>query len=456
MLKEKVLKTIKKFQLVPKGSKVLVALSGGPDSVTLLHVLLSLKEELQLQVFAAHLNHMLRGEESERDEKFVKELCKKWNVPLLTGKVNVKELSKGKNVEAVAREVRYKFLQEKLKEVNGDLIATGHTASDLLETVLLNLVKGTGIKGLRGFLPKRDRVVRPLFEVTREEVEAYVKEKGLPFVIDSSNLSTEYERNLLRLKVVPVLKEINPSLETAILRTTEILRDVEEFLELSVEPLLRESLKEGKFCIPLTEFKKLHDALKKELITRAYKTLTGESLSYENVSSVISLLRKEGYKEVELGKGFIACRDQRELCIQKKEEGEVKPFYFVVRELPAKVHTPIGILFFEKDKGEPIVSYEEFKKKGITVRSRKPGDRLIFRKFSKPLKKFLIEKKVPAKKRDKLPIVISGDRIIWIPDLYRAYINDTYVSYVGVRLEKSDSKSSNTGRENKTESSGTC
>jgi len=452
MLKEKVLKTIKKFQLVPKGSKVLIALSGGPDSVTLLHVLLSLKEELQIEVFAAHLNHMLRGEESERDERFVKELCKKWNVPLLTGKVNVKELSKGKNTEAVAREVRYKFLQEKLKEINGDLIATGHTASDLLETVLLNLVKGAGVKGLRGFLPKRDRIVRPLFEVTREEVEAYVKEKGLPFVVDSSNLSTEYERNLLRLKVVPVLKEINPSVETAILRTTEILRDVEEFLELSVEPFLKEFLKEGKFCIPLTEFKKLHDALRKELITRAYRALTGESLSYENVSSVISLLRKEGYKEVELSKGFIAYRDQRELCIQRKEERKTKPFYFEVKELPARVATPKGTLVFEKDRGEPIASYEEFREKGLTVRSRRPGDRLTFRNFTKPLKKFLIDRKVPARERDKLPIVTLGDRIIWIPGLYRAYINDTHVSYVGVRFEKSDSKSFNTGREDKAES----
>ena len=120
---------------------------------------------------------MLRGEESERDEKFVKELCKRWNVPLFTGRVDVKGICKGRNTEAVARELRYKFLHEKLREINGDLIATGHTASDLLETVLLNLVKGTGIRGLRGFLPKREKIVRPLFEVTRKEVESYVKEK---------------------------------------------------------------------------------------------------------------------------------------------------------------------------------------------------------------------------------------------------------------------------------------
>jgi len=452
MLKEKVLKTIKKFQLIPKGSKVLVALSGGPDSVTLLHLLLSLKEELQIKVFAAHLNHMLRGEESERDERFVKELCKRWNVPLFTGKVDVKGVCKGRNTEAVARELRYKFLHEKLREINGDLIATGHTASDLLETVLLNLVKGTGIRGLRGFLPKREKIVRPLFEITRKEVESYVKEKGLPFVVDSSNLSTDYERNLLRLKVVPVLREINPSVETAILKTAGILREIEELLRLSTEPFLNKFLSRDKFCIPLTELKKLHTSLRKELITRAYRALTGESLSYENVLSVVSLLSKRGYKEVELGNGFIAYRDQRELCIGRKGEGEVKPFYFEVKKVPAKVTTPLGILLFEKDRGEPLIPYEEFKEKGIIVRSRKPGDRLTFHNFSKPLKKFLIEKKVPAKERDKLPIVVSGEKIVWIPGLYRAYINDTHVSYIGVRFEESDPKGSNTGREDKAES----
>jgi tRNA(Ile)-lysidine synthase len=170
-LRDKVLKTIDKFSLIPKGSKVLVALSGGPDSVTLLYLLNQLKDRLSVEVAAVHVNHMLRGEESERDEQCVRELCRSWNVPLFVERVNIPEISNGKNVEAIARRERYKRFKEVLKKWKGDLIALGHTASDLTETVLLNLTRGTGLKGLRGFLPKRDVFIRPLFEIKREEVE---------------------------------------------------------------------------------------------------------------------------------------------------------------------------------------------------------------------------------------------------------------------------------------------
>jgi tRNA(Ile)-lysidine synthase len=134
-----------------------------------------------------------------------------------------------------------------------------------------------------------------------------------------------------------------------------------------------------------------------------------------------------------LGNGFIAFCDQEKLCIQRKEE--VKPFHFRVKELPARVQTPAGILIFKKNRGEPLIPYDEFKIKGITVRNRRPGDRVQFKHFSKPLKKLLIEKKIPARERDKLPIVLAGNRIIWIPGLYRAYINHTCGDYVGVRFE---------------------
>ncbi|RUM88872.1 MAG: tRNA lysidine(34) synthetase TilS, partial [Thermovibrio sp.] len=248
--KRKVLKTVTKYSLLPKNSKVLVALSGGPDSVSLLHVLLELRRELSIEVAAAHINHMLRGEESERDEEFVRKLCKEWKVKLFVEKVNVPEISKGRNVEAVARGERYRKLKEILRKWEGDLVALGHTASDLTETVILNLTKGSGLKGLRGFLPKRDVFVRPLFEVTREDVEEYVKERELPFVIDSSNLEKKFERNLIRIDVIPVLKRINPSLEESILRETEILRSAEEFIEFEVEKVVKRYLTENKFCIP--------------------------------------------------------------------------------------------------------------------------------------------------------------------------------------------------------------
>jgi tRNA(Ile)-lysidine synthase len=444
MLKEKVEKTIKKFSLIPQNSKVLVALSGGPDSVTLLHVLLQLKEDLRIEVAAAHLNHMLRDEESERDEQFVKDLCRKWNVPLFVRRENVKEISKEKNVEAVAREIRYRFLEETRKKMDGDLIATGHTASDLVETVILNLTKGTGIKGLRGFLPKRDRIIRPLFEVTREEVERYVEENQLPFVIDSSNFKTDFERNLVRIGVIPVLKNINPRLEEAVLRSTEVLREIEGFLSEKVENLLQNYLKEEIFCVPLKEFKAFHPALRREILREAFKRITGRTLPYGKVESIENLIERKGYKEFRPLEGFVVFKDQKKLCILKENEKD-RSFFVKVKEFPSRVETPAGILEFDLWNGREegfLIPYNEAISKGIIVRNRRPGDRLRFRGFSRPLKKVLIEKKIPARERDILPVVQLGEEIVWIPGVYRAYINSTpEESYIIVRFKNWTSKS---------------
>ena len=444
MLKEKVEKTIRKISLIPQNSKILVALSGGPDSVTLLHVLLQLKENLRIEVAAAHLNHMLRDEESERDEQFVKDLCRKWNVPLFVRRENVKEISKGKNVEAIAREVRYRFLEETLKKIDGDLIATGHTASDLVETVILNLTKGAGIKGLRGFLPKRDRIIRPLFEVTREEVERYVEENQLPFVIDSSNFKTDFERNLVRIGVIPVLKNINPRLEEAVLRSTEVLREIEGFLSEKVENLLQNYLKEEIFCVPLKEFKAFHPALRRELLREAFKRITGRTLPHGKVESIENLIERKGYKEFRPLEGFVVFKDQKKLCILKENEKD-RSFFVKVKEFPSRVETPAGILEFDLWNGREegfLIPYSEAISKGIIVRSRKPGDRLRFGSFSRPLKKVLIEKKISARERDILPVVQLGEEIVWIPGVYRAYINSTpEESYIIVRFKNWTSKS---------------
>ncbi len=444
MLQEKVEKTIEKFSLIPQNSKILVALSGGPDSVTLLHVLLQLKENLRIEVAAAHLNHMLRDEESEKDEQFVKNLCREWNVPLYVKRENVKEISKGKNVEAIAREVRYRFLEDTLKNINGDLIATGHTASDLVETVILNLTKGAGIKGLRGFLPKRDKIIRPLFEVTREEVERYIEENQLPFVIDSSNLKTDFERNLVRIGVIPVLKNINPRLEGAVLRSAGILREIEDFLSEEVENLLQNYLKEENFCIPLKEFEAFHPALRRELLREVFKRITGKTLSCSKVESIENLIEKKGYKEFKPLEGFVIFKDQEKLCILK-ENRKNRSFFVKVEKFPSRVETPAGILEFDLWNGREegfLIPYNEAISKGIIVRNRKPGDRLRFRGFSRPLKKILIEKRIPARERNILPVVQLGEEIVWIPGVYRAYINSTpEENHIIVRFKNWTSKS---------------
>ncbi len=437
MLKSKVSSTISKFQLIPPGSKVVVALSGGPDSVALLLVLLELQKELNIKVGAVHVNHLLRGKESFRDEEFVRRLTDRLKVPLIVKRVNVKEVSKGRNVEAVARELRYKALKEALKELKGDLIALGHTSSDLLETVLLNLTKGSGIKGLRGFLPKREVFIRPLFEVSRKEVEEYLKEKGAEFITDSSNFSLDFERNLIRLKVVPVLREINPKVEEAVLRSSLTLREVESFIASQIEPLLSKFLKGERAVIPLKEFFSLHPLLRKELLIEISRKLSGKGLSKEKVNSILKLCEKEGFGEIHIREGLYAYKEQERLVIAKGKREEPCDFYYTVKELPSEIKTEVGKLKFSINRGTPIASLSELNGKAIIVRSRKPKDRLKFKGFSKSLKKFFIEKKVPATLRRKIPVVEVSGEIVLIPKLYKREVRPEE-PFVGVEFEAKD------------------
>jgi len=445
-VQSKVREAIARFSLFPENSKILVALSGGPDSVTLLHTLLSLKEEMNLTVGAVHVNHMLRGEESERDEAFVRELCKNWNVPLIVKRVNVPEVSKGRNVEAVARRERYRLLKEALSEWGGDFVALGHTASDLTETVLLNLTKGSGIKGLRGFLPKREVFVRPLFLVTREEVEAYVKKNNLPFVVDSSNLKTEYDRNLIRLEVVPVLKKVNPALEKAVLRETELLRELEDFVKSEVGSVVSRYLKGKSFCAPVKELKELHPFLLSEVLREAYRRVSGKDLSYKSVEELKEALKKSGFKKFSFHKGITVYKTQEDLCIEPEEDKGQKGFYCEVRELPKTVDTPLYRIKFLLNAGTPLAPLSSFREAGIIVRSRRPGDRLKFKGFSKPLKKFLIEKRFPAHLRDLLPVVELNGEVIFIPELYRKTFKPAE-NFVGVELEPKGKSSHRQGKD---------
>ncbi|MBO6014303.1 MAG: tRNA lysidine(34) synthetase TilS [Oscillospiraceae bacterium] len=224
---------IARYDMFPKRSRVLCAVSGGADSMALLHWMKQNEEKLQLTVLAAHFEHGIRGEESMRDQCFVERFCRDRHIPLITGcgKVPAYASENGLGLEEAARNLRYAFLERTAAEERCDRIATAHNADDNTETVLLNLIRGAGAAGLCGIPPVRGIIVRPLLSTTREEIECYLEENGVPHVEDSSNESDACSRNLLRHHVMPVLKEINPAVERAVLRSGELLRDDAEYLE---------------------------------------------------------------------------------------------------------------------------------------------------------------------------------------------------------------------------------
>ncbi len=223
-------RAINDFNMLKKSGKIIVGLSGGADSVTLIHYL---KFGLNREVIACHINHNLRGEESIRDMQFVVEFCKINNIQLFIKDADVRDyaVKNSLTIEEAGRAIRYDFFHEILLSQNADYIATAHTLSDNTETVLLNLTRGTGLSGLCGIPPVRGNIIRPLIYCTRQDIEDYCANNNLRYVIDSTNKDSNYSRNNIRNNVIPVLKQINESFETAILRNVKILRNDQDCLQ---------------------------------------------------------------------------------------------------------------------------------------------------------------------------------------------------------------------------------
>ena len=255
----KVLKTIEAYQMLSPDSAVVAGVSGGADSMALLHVLQSWRKDWpELKVTAAHVNHCLRGAEADRDEEHVRRYCQREGIPLEVLKIDVREEAAKRKLglEACGRAVRYEFFR-RLAGENG-VIATAHTLSDLAETVLLHLTRGTGLKGLCGIPPVRENIVRPLIDCSRREIEDYCREHKIPYVTDSTNLEAWYSRNKVRLQVLPALKEINPAFEEAVGRMAQSLREDDGCLwEEARELLGRAALeKDGWSCSVLSRGRK--------------------------------------------------------------------------------------------------------------------------------------------------------------------------------------------------------
>ena len=273
--------------LIPAGSHVLCAVSGGADSVCLLHLL---SKEPDLRVTAAHFEHGLRGEESLRDAGFVEKLCAELGIPLVLEHGDAAAFSGEKRlgVEEGARLLRYAFLERTAAERGCDRIATAHNADDQAETMLLNLGRGTGTKGLGGIPPRRGIIVRPLLGCTRAEIERYLEENALPHVEDSSNASDAYRRNLLRHRVTPVLRQLNPRFAESFGKTAALLRQDEDCLSALAEDFLRENLDGER--LPLEGLTALHPAI----ASRVLRKLSPRSLEREHVDAVLRFCSEPG------------------------------------------------------------------------------------------------------------------------------------------------------------------
>lgn len=284
-LLRKVITLQRKTKLIPPNSAILVAFSGGIDSSSLAVALQRLREPLKIKRLALlHINHLLRGEESYSDENFARSFAQKYSLGLFVERVDVPSLAKkrGGNIEAVAREERYRLFEEVRKREGFDLVATAHHLGDLVETIILWLTRGTGLEGLLGFEPVEGNIVRPFYLATRQEIEDFAKKQALEWVEDSTNYDLSLARNRIRHRVVPELKAINPNLEESMLRMREILKEENELLEKLVQTALLKLKEEGR-----EGFLKLEPALQRRVVMKLYGVK-----NFKEVSRIINRIKK--------------------------------------------------------------------------------------------------------------------------------------------------------------------
>ena len=295
-IKKRFLKFIKEKNIVKSGDKILVGLSGGPDSVCMLSLLCSIREEEKIEVAAAHINHMLRGEEANKDEEYSKRLCEELGVRFFSRRIDINKyaLETGKSSELAGREARYNFFNEIINKINFNKIATAHNANDQAETILMRIMRGTGLEGLGGIPVEREgKYIRPILFMKREEVEQYCKENNLTPHIDATNLERIYSRNKVRLDILPYMKNnFNPNVVETINRMALLLQEDNNFIEEEVNKVYKNNCTEKDNSIVINKilFEK-HNSIVTRVIRKALFTINKSNYDMEmkNIEDIIEL-----------------------------------------------------------------------------------------------------------------------------------------------------------------------
>ncbi len=438
MLLTRVKDTIKKYHLLKPGDHVVVAVSGGPDSVCLLSVLQALEKELTLSLHIAHLDHMFRGKESEDEARFVKGLAKKLGIGATIEAIDVPAFcrQRGLSAQAGAREVRYAFLARVAEKAGAAWIATGHTATDQAETFLMRMLRGAGVAGLSAIPPKRGNIIRPLIETTREEVLEHLQSRGLTYVTDPSNRKAIYTRNRIRMDVLPVLKQFNPRIVETFAHEAALLRDEDEAIEAHLA-LLAKGLftrEEGVLAIQRSGFNALPLAFRRRMFRRAAGLIheAGPTLSMVQVDEALAFMAAARTGRcLNLPSMLRIEREYERFILSASDKAGnfshtlIVPGATVIPELGMNVEIMLAedrSVRTAEDKNYLWQALFDYDKIGtvLTLRSRRPGDRFHPAGMggrSKKLQDYLVDGKVPRRKRDMVPLLCSGDDILWVVGL---------------------------------------
>ncbi len=444
MIYDKFISDVKKYHMLYPQEKVLLAVSGGPDSVALLLLFLKLKKKLKLDLLVVHINHNLRAGESNSDERFLRRLCKERNVDLYIKNIDVSLLAKKEklSLEDAAREARYRTFEKVCKKYKIKKVALAHTKDDQAETYLMRLLRGAGLKGLSGIWPVRQHkelvLVRPLLGISKTEIIRFLKQKKQNYRTDSSNLKPDYLRNKIRLKTIPYLrKNFNPQLCDILSRQTDVLRQVYQYIQKEAELIYTRICTKSKkgVSINLVKFRELDTALAFEVLRLCLLGVKGhlKDISYDNLNALWQMSQnKAGSETVTLSDEIRGVREYSNLKIltnlKAKAGSKVRKNKPKLIKIPGstefkglnckictKILKPKGKI---SSKNDSSVEYIDFDKIHgyLKLRTRIIKDKFkpLGLKNRKSLKNFLINLKIPVSQRDDIPLIIDDENIIWV------------------------------------------
>jgi tRNA(Ile)-lysidine synthase len=429
-------------RMIIPGDNVLTAVSGGADSVTLLYLLNDMRKEFGMELCIAHMDHMARQEESQEDARFVKELGEKLGLETYIEKIDVlkeKETLKT-SFQETARIIRYRFLRATMKRANATKLALGHNADDQVETILINLIRGSGLKGLGGMPESRGEIIRPLIECTRTEIEGYLAARGLESRVDSSNVSKKYLRNRIRHELIPTLKKYNENITSNLLDTAKIIRDddrcLDEHSRLIYAQVAVPRMDGKEVELNREQFNQQPPAYQKRLVRQALFSVQGNlsRISTGHIQQIIGLFQSSMKgKSINLPDRLTAVRGPVGVKFQKNSKRQlagikdelystelVIPGSTNIRKVGINLHAKILTLGNWTDRETfPRRAFLDFDKTGSGIQTRffRPGDRFIPLGMTgrKKLKAFFIDEKIPRESRESIPILTTrmGD-IIWV------------------------------------------
>ncbi len=427
---EKIETNIKKYNLIKEGQNILIGLSGGPDSVMLFHVLRIFKEKKNFNLYAAHINHLYRGEDAYKDEEFVRKLCEDFNVQLYIKRQNASILAKENKIteEEAGREIRYGFFNKILKEIGGGLIATAHNKNDQAETLLQRMIRGTGIEGLTGMDYKQDNIIRPLLNIDKEEILKYLEINSFNFCIDKTNTEPIYGRNKIRLELIPYIeKTFNENFQDTLFRMSQNMKDDYKVINQQVENDFSKCLilkDKERIILDIDTLKKYTKGIRSRILRNSIEYIKGNKVDVErkHIDYLDGfMLKKETGKSIDLGDSVVGEISYDKLIIRNK--GKIKNYMYnlekginFIKEINKSIKVSHnGKNTINEDENSIIIDSDKIKGQ-LKVRNRQNGDKFqpLGMKGSKKIKDYFIDEKIPAKLRNEIPLICDDESIIWI------------------------------------------